>query len=107
MMCSPCRTSSATIGNVGLVCPWAGRPKKMAVAIAQNSMFTCSDQKERNKYQAISTFSTLADLFLILDRCDQEKHRAASFIPHFGMLVPHFLRRLRFGELSNGETRVN
>src|SRR5260221_2837193 len=43
MMCSLCRTSSATIGNVGLVCPWAGRPKKMAVAIAQNSMFPCSE----------------------------------------------------------------
>ena len=45
-------------------------------------------------------------LFLILDRCDQEKHRAASFVPHFGKLVQHFSRRLRFGELRNGETNV-
>src|SRR6266480_7082726 len=53
---------------------------------------------ERNELESL--------LFLILGRCDQEKHRAASFVPHFGILVQHFLRRLRFRNLRNGEASV-
>src|SRR5438270_2346253 len=51
--------------------------------------------------------SSLADLFPMLDRSDHEKHRAARFVPHFGMLVQHCLCGLRFGEPHNGETSVN
>jgi hypothetical protein len=51
--------------------------------------------------------SSLAVLFLILDRCDQEKHRAASFVLPFGMRVQQFLRWLRFRKLRKGETGVN
>jgi hypothetical protein len=31
--------------------------------------------------------SPLPELFPMLDCSDQEKHRAARFVPHFGMLV--------------------
>ena len=43
---------------------------------------------------------------LMLDGCDQEKHRAARFVLPCGMHVQQFLRRLRFGEPGNGETGV-
>ncbi len=42
----------------------------------------------------------------MLDRCNQEKHRAARFVLPFGMHVQQFLRWLRFGEPGNGETGV-
>src|SRR5947209_6134877 len=54
-----------------------------------------------------SRYRILAVLFLILDCCDQEKHRAASFVPHVRMLVQHFLCRLRFGEPGDDETSIN
>src|SRR2546421_9425880 len=64
-------------------------------------------EKGSNSASLCHFSSSLADLFPILDRCDQEKHRAASFVPHFGMLVQHCLCGLRFGELRHGETSVN
>ncbi len=70
--------------------------------------FPSSEEKKAQTRLLLVIFSSsVAALFLMLDRCNQEKHRATSFVPHFGMLVQHFLRRLRFGELRNGETSVN